>query len=140
MLCRRVLEPNQAERGNKSKRRERHGGSQWFGSTISVVLKRPLCQPIQLPGLDIRFELTIPCLSVEVSKPPPKCCELFGGKFSNLALDVLHFAHLVPHSRKHLTKEAYPMVSWLSMGKLPRRPIMQALTHNPRPPFHRSAP
>src|SRR3990170_3782451 len=107
MLCWRVLESNQAERGNKPKRRERHGGSQGFGSTISVVLERPRCQPIQLAGLDIRLELTVPCLSVEVSKPPPKCCELFGGKLSNLALDVLHFAHLVLRFLKRLTEKAY---------------------------------
>jgi hypothetical protein len=79
MLCRRVPEPNQAERGNRPRSRGRHGDSQLLGSSIRMVLERPSCQPIQPPSLDIRFELTIPRLSVEGGKPPPKCCELFGG-------------------------------------------------------------
>jgi len=120
MLCRRVPEPNQAERGSKPRRREKRGGSQLLGSSIRVVLEHPRCQSIQLPSLDIRFELTVPCFSVEIGEPLPKCCELFGGKLSNLALDVLHFAHPVPHFRKHLPEEAYRMLPRVSMRKPPR--------------------
>lgn len=117
MLCRRALEANQAERGSEPKRRERRGGSQWFGSSIRMVLERPRGQPIQLPSLDIRFEVAVPCVNIELGEPLPECRELFGGKLFNLAFDILHLAHTIPRFRKRLTHEAYKMLSHVSMRK-----------------------
>jgi len=73
MTCRQVLVQSQAERDNKSRRRERRGDSQPCGSSGSVVLQRTLCQSIQLAGLDVSFELPVPGFRVEPGKPLTEC-------------------------------------------------------------------
>ena len=48
------------------------GGSQLAGLTCCVVLESALGQGLKFSRLRVRFELPIPCLSIEASEPPAK--------------------------------------------------------------------
>jgi len=55
--------------------------------------KRTLSQGVELPSLDIRFELSVPDRSVEIRKPLAEPGELFWRELLDLPFDGFYWAH-----------------------------------------------
>src|ERR1700693_2605517 len=74
--CRPVPGRTPAERDNKSKNPEKRGDSQLAGLAGRMVMKSTVGQGVEFPGLYVRLELAIPCLSVEHGEPLSEPCKL----------------------------------------------------------------
>jgi hypothetical protein len=61
-----------------------------------VGLACALTQGIEFPGLDVGFELPVPCCGVELGKPPAKGRELVSRQALNLTLKITDPTHCAP--------------------------------------------
>jgi len=66
-----------------------------------MIAESTFGEGIEFPSLDIRLELTIPCLSIKGGKPLPKRRKLVGRKFLHFALNLFYSVHaLLPSGAK----------------------------------------
>jgi len=55
--------------------------------------ERTFRQRVELPGLDIRFELPVPNRGIEIREPLAEPGELFWGELLDLPFDGFYWAH-----------------------------------------------
>ena len=69
------------------------GGSERFGFAGGVVTQGLLSKVVKPPGLNVPFELAVPCRPVVFEEPSTKLRQLRWGERLDLLLDLLDLTH-----------------------------------------------
>ena len=64
-----------------------------LGLAGGMLPKGVICEGVELTGLNVLFELTIPLSPVERKKPVTELCQFFSGESPDLTFNSLDFAH-----------------------------------------------
>jgi hypothetical protein len=81
-------------------------GSSIGAAPVAQVLPRFLDEPIKAAGIDVGFELSVPFLSVKLSKPGAKRDSLFVGQAPDGFFELLYRVHVLglQHARRRKSR------------------------------------